>query len=124
MAASESSAPMGSGPGTGTEPRTPALASREAHRGLPDRLTFCSWRLGWRALLLRGFESPAEVDDFATAPTPDQLVVLVTGGSCPMESFARGAWRRAPYRPGVLDHIRQQVRRVCQLKHEKRPAGA
>jgi len=68
---------------------------------LPDRLTSCSLTAGWTSLLVRTFESPPSVEPFETAASPDQLVVLVTRGRGQIESFSRGAWRAAVYRPGV-----------------------
>ncbi|MBC7990821.1 MAG: helix-turn-helix transcriptional regulator [Luteimonas sp.] len=65
-------------------------------------MTFCSWQAGWRALLLRGYDKPPEAEEFTTPPTADQLIVLVTGGSCNFESFANGRWQSATYRPGHL----------------------
>ncbi|MBC7989920.1 MAG: helix-turn-helix transcriptional regulator, partial [Luteimonas sp.] len=56
----------------------------------------------WRALLLRGYNDPPEVEELTTPPTADQLIVLVTNGSCNIESFAGGRWQRATYRPGHL----------------------
>ena len=80
----------------------PTLPSLHAHRRLPGEMTFCSWRAGWRALLLRAYDDPPEVEEFTTSPTSDQLIVLVTGGSCNIESFAEGQWHGATYRPGHL----------------------
>jgi len=68
---------------------------------LPDRLMSCSLTAGWTSLLVRTFESPPSVEPFETAASPDQLVVLVTRGRGRIESFSRGLWRAAAYRPGV-----------------------
>ena len=79
-----------------------ASASLRAAESIPGAITFCSWRAGWRALLLRAYDEPAESDEFATIATPDQLIVLVTGGSCRIESFRDRRWHGATYRPGHL----------------------
>lgn len=78
------------------------IPSIEAHKHLTATMTACSWRAGWRSLLLRAYDEPAEVEEFTTAPTADQLVVLVTAGSTNIESRERGHWRAARYQPGNL----------------------
>lgn len=78
------------------------VPSLYAHQHLNGAMTFCSWQVGWRALLLRGYDEPLEVEELTTPPTTDQLIVLVTGGSCNIESFANGRWQSATYRPGHL----------------------
>ena len=78
------------------------VPSLHAHQYLKGAMTFCSWQAGWRALLLRGYDDPPEVEELTTPPTADQLIVLVTGGSCNIESFANGRWQSATYRPGHL----------------------
>lgn len=78
---------------------TPSL---HAYRHLKGDMTFCSWRAGWRSLLLRAFDDPPEVEELVTAPIEDYLLVLVTGGSTQIESFADGRWHGAGYRPGSI----------------------
>lgn len=78
---------------------TPSL---HAYRQLKGDMTFCSWRAGWRSLLLRAFDDPPEVEELVTAPVEDYLVVLVTDGSTNIESFAGGRWHGAAYRPGSI----------------------
>jgi AraC family transcriptional regulator len=80
-----------------------SVPSLHAHQYLNGAMAFCSWQAGWRALLLRRYDDhPPEVEELTTPPTADQLIVLVTGGSCNIESFADGRWHSATYRPGHL----------------------
>src|ERR1700754_2462345 len=78
------------------------LVSRlNASRHLKATMTACSWQAGWRSLLLRGYVDPPEAE-ITTPPTADQLIVLVTGGSCSVEGCYDGRWSRADYRAGSL----------------------
>ncbi len=76
--------------------------SLHAHEGLCGTQTSCSWIIGWRSLLLRGYVDSPEVEDLTTTATTDHLIVLVTAGSCKIESYDRGQWRSTSYRPGHL----------------------
>ncbi len=67
----------------------------------PGRLTACSLTAGWTSLLVRTFESPASVDPFEIAASPDQLLVLTTRGRHRVETYSDGAWRGAESRPGL-----------------------
>ncbi len=78
------------------------IASLNAHQGLPAKMTGCSWQAGWRALLLRSYEDPPQVEQFTTAATPDHLIVLVVGGACELEGRYRGAWRKVKHRVGSI----------------------
>jgi AraC family transcriptional regulator len=64
-------------------------------------MTTDSFRSGWRSLLLRGYEDAPEAQ-FTTPPTTDQLIVLVTGGTCNIEGRFRGKWQSAAYTTGSL----------------------
>jgi AraC family transcriptional regulator len=77
-------------------------ASINAHRQLKGVMTFCSWEAGWRALLLRAYDDPPQMSDLTTAATRDQLIVLITAGSCAIESYSGGQWRKASYMTGDL----------------------
>jgi AraC family transcriptional regulator len=79
-----------------------AEQSLEAGGKLPGDMMFCSWRSGWRALLLRGYDEPTEVESLVTAPTTDHLLVLVTGGSCRIEGRYAGRWHQARYARGDI----------------------
>lgn len=83
-----------------------AVESLNAISRLPGSLLFCSWEQGWRSLLLREFQEPACVEEFLPSATPDQLVVLMARGSCEIESFSEGRWRKAHYEPGHLGFTR------------------
>lgn len=76
--------------------------SLHAHKSLSGTQTSCSWIAGWRSLLLRSYVDPLEVEDLTTTATTDHLIVLVTAGACEIESYDRGQWRSASYRPGHL----------------------
>ena len=76
--------------------------SLEAHRPLPGVIAQCSWRTGWRSLLLRAFNEPAAAEEFTTVATSDQLVVLLVAGRQPIEVRHRGQWRQAQYGVGSL----------------------
>lgn len=65
-------------------------------------MTLCSWREGWRALLLRAYDEPPSTEEFTTSPTADQLIVLVTSGGYRIESQRRGGWSEATYSTGSL----------------------
>jgi AraC family transcriptional regulator len=65
-------------------------------------MTSCSREAGWTSLLLRGYIDPPRVQEVHTAATADQLIVLVTAGSCDLEVLRSGAWRRNHQRPGVI----------------------
>lgn len=76
--------------------------SLDAHRHLHGTMTACSWAAGWRSVLLRAYVDPPCVEEFSTAPTPDQLIVLVTAGACAIEGRYRGKWQRAQYQVGNI----------------------
>lgn len=76
--------------------------SIDAHTALPGTMTFCSRRGGWRSLLLRAYEEPPSAEQFTTAPTDDQLIVLVTSGAHRIESLRKGEWSEALYSVGSL----------------------
>lgn len=78
------------------------VPSLNAHRYLKATMTACSWQAGWRSLLLRAYVDPPSVEELTTAPTADQLIVLVTGGSADVEGRYGGRWYRAHYQPGSL----------------------
>ena len=79
-----------------------ASASLHAHQHLKGVMTFCSWKAGWRALLLRAYDDPPHVEGLITPETRDQLVVLVTAGSFDIQSYSKQQWCSAAYRPGTL----------------------
>src|SRR5258705_13858738 len=65
-------------------------------------MTACSWRAGWRSLLIRAYEDPAVAEEFITPATRDHLIVLVTGGSCDLEARYRNGWQHSHSEPGHL----------------------
>src|SRR6266436_4853617 len=65
-------------------------------------MTACSWRAGWRSLLIRAYEDPAEAEEFVTPATRDHLIVLVTGGSCDVEVRYRSGWQHSHSEPGHI----------------------
>ena len=81
---------------------TTLIPSLNAYQHLQGSMTACSWRAGWRSLLLRAYDDPAIVEEFTTPPTADHLIVLVTEGSCDIEGRYRGRWYSARYQAGSL----------------------
>ncbi len=77
-------------------------ASLRAAESLPGTRISCSWDVGWRALLLRGYIEPLDVEEVSTAATADHLIVLVVAGTCDIESYKHGRWQGAHYQPGQL----------------------
>jgi AraC family transcriptional regulator len=73
-----------------------------AHNHLPGTMTQCSWRAGWRSLLLRGYREPSVVEEFTTPAVADHLIVLVVEGACDIEGRYNGRWHEARYRAGSL----------------------
>ena len=53
---------------------TDLIPSLNVHRYLKATMTACSWKAGWRSLLLRAYVDPPEVEELATVPTADQLI--------------------------------------------------
>ena len=76
------------------------IPSLRANQFLPAALEACSWKSGWRALLLRQYLDSPSQEEFTTAATADHLFVLVTAGSCEIESFREGRWQKASYHVG------------------------
>jgi len=62
----------------------------------------CSWDAGWRSLLLREYRDPPSTEEFTTAATPDQLLVLMIAGSCSIEGRRGSQWQSASYGVGSL----------------------
>jgi len=81
---------------------TALISSLNAYRHLQGSMTACSWRAGWRSLLLRAYDDPPAVEECTTPPTADHLLVLVTQGSCNIEGRYRGRWYKAHYQAGSL----------------------
>ena len=79
-----------------------SAASEACEFALPRRKLLCSLAAGWTSLLVQKFESSGSVEAFETRPTPDQLIVVVTGGCRDVESFSNGRWRKAVYRPSSV----------------------
>ena len=79
-----------------------SAASAACEFALPRRKFLCSLAAGWTSLLVQKFESSGSVEAFETRPTPDQLIVVVTGGYREVESFSNGRWRKAVYRPSSV----------------------
>ncbi len=77
-------------------------ASAACEFALPRRKLLCSLTAGWTSLLVQRFESPGSAESFETQASPDQLVVVVTGGCREVGSFSGGRWRKAVYHPGCV----------------------
>jgi len=78
------------------------IPSLNAHEYLQGEMTACSWRAGWRSLLVRAYRDPPSVEAFTVPATADQLIVLVTAGACDIEARYRGGWQRAHYEAGNI----------------------
>jgi len=78
------------------------ISSLDAHKHLRATMTACSWRAGWRSLLIRAYEDPAVAEEFVTPATRDHLIVLVTGGSCDVEVRYRNGWQHSHSEPGHI----------------------
>ncbi len=79
-----------------------SAASEACEFALPRRKLLCSLAAGWTSLLVQKFESSGSVEAFETPITPDQLIVVVTGGCRNVESFSDGRWRKAVYQPSSV----------------------
>lgn len=78
-----------------------SVQSAEAGLGRPGRKRACSTEAGWQSMLLQTFVQPGTVDTFETTASPDHLLVFCLEGDYQIESFARGQWHSAQYRPGL-----------------------
>jgi AraC family transcriptional regulator len=78
------------------------IASLDAHTYLRARLSTCSFKAGWRSLLLRAYDDFADAEAFTTPATEDHLIVLVTNGQCNIEGLYRGKWHSAHYAAGSI----------------------
>jgi len=81
---------------------TTVISSLDAHRYLRAKMTECSWRAGWRSLLMRAYEDPPQAEQFVTPATRDHLIVLVTGGSCDVEVRYRNTRQRCHLSRGQI----------------------
>jgi AraC family transcriptional regulator len=94
------------------------IASRDAGALLPSRLLSCSDKAKWRSLLVRRYADPPTADPFATAATPDLLVVLNTRGVCRIGSRRGTRWHEARYRPGIIGITAPERSAVLRLHTE------
>ena len=78
-----------------------SIQSTEAGLRRPGHKQACSTEAGWQSMLLQTFIQPATVDAFETTASPDHLFVFCVQGDYQIESFARGRWHSAQYRPGL-----------------------
>jgi len=100
------------------------IPSLQARQFLPAALESCSWESGWRALLLRqDLDSPTQ-EQFTTAATPDHLFVLVTAGSCEIESFRDGHWQEASYHVGNVAMVPPGVTSTLRCQSQSLPPAA
>jgi AraC family transcriptional regulator len=80
----------------------PFARSMLAELSLPGERVLCSGELGWQTMLARTYVDPPWVEQITTAQSSDLLVVLVTSGTCAIESRKGRHWRRANYHPGSV----------------------
>jgi AraC family transcriptional regulator len=69
----------------------------------------CSWRSGWRSLLLREYLEPAVSGPFTTAPCHDHLIVLILEGPCAIRARYGATWQEARYEVGSIGMTRPGV---------------
>lgn len=72
------------------------------HEALPGKIKWCSSKAGWQSLRIRHYVHERKVDEFHSAASDDQLIVLVTNGSTAIESFKGGSWKCAQHAPGHM----------------------
>lgn len=58
--------------------------------------------LPWQSVLARTYLEHRDADEFTTLPTPNLLIVLVTGGMYSIKSRNRTRWHEVVYRPGSV----------------------
>jgi AraC family transcriptional regulator len=78
------------------------VPSINAHQDLPGSMTSCSWRAGWRSVLLRSYDDAPEAE-FTTRATPDHLIVLVVDGQCEIESRYPTRSQKSTHRRGSIN---------------------
>lgn len=75
---------------------------------VPGMLVRASSQAKWKSLLLREYKQPENADEFWTASSPNQTIVMTTAGSCRIECFSDGRWQQARYTVGSLGFTRPQ----------------
>ena len=96
-----------------------AAQSLECHRALGTTLVGSSQAIGWTSMLVDHHRVEPSEEEFETAATPDQTVVVMLKGEQHLEVFADGLWRRTVYEPGTVgttpghrtDRLRRRVKR-------------
>lgn len=79
-----------------------APESLRCGKALGETLVESSRSAGWTSLLVdRHCVGPGE-EEFETAPTPDQTIVVMLKGEQHLEVMTAGLWRRTVYRPGTV----------------------
>ncbi|MBL6082624.1 helix-turn-helix transcriptional regulator [Belnapia sp. T18] len=76
-------------------------ASMAAHTQAQIALANCS-KGRWQSVLLRRYTAPAVVEELILPASDNQVIVLVTGGYCDIESSSGGRCSGAHYRTGSL----------------------
>jgi AraC family transcriptional regulator len=71
-----------------------------AEARLPAVRQSSSEDLGWQSVLARTYSENPHAEEFTTLPTPNLLVVAVTGGTYAIDSRRDGRWRSTVYRAG------------------------
>ena len=79
-----------------------APQSFECHAALQSTLVASSRSVGWTSILVDHHRVVPSGEEFETAPTPDQTVVVMLKGEQHLEAFADGIWRRTVYEPGTV----------------------
>ena len=79
-----------------------AIESLGCSRALGATLVESSRSAGWTSLLVEKHRVSPSEEEFETAATPDQTIVVMLKGEQQLEVFADGLWRRAVYEAGTV----------------------
>ena len=79
-----------------------APQSLECSSALGATLVGSSRSAGWTSILVDHHRVRPSEEEFETASTPDQTIVVMLKGEQHLEAFADGLWRRTVYEPGTV----------------------
>ena len=79
-----------------------ATESFQCSKALGATLVESSRSFGWSSLLVDRHHVVPSEEEFETAATPDQTIVVMLKGEQQLEVFADGLWRRTVYEPGTV----------------------
>ena len=79
-----------------------ASQSLQCSSALGDTLVGSSRSVGWTSILVDHHRVQPSEQEFETAPTPDQTIVVMLRGEQQLEAFEDGLWRRTVYESGTV----------------------